>query len=186
VISADKQGLIYLFLTHRLYREQLEIEESYTDGGNDCGIDAVYIDRRGDSPIVHLFQSKVHDSERRASNPFKHSIVDRFLPFLEILKDRSIVLNKVVNPKLEQKIFEIRQLQDREFPIFKYWILSNGLPCVQHSLAPIKKRLADLEVELLEFHLNDFVEFCLNAHSQKTSHTFLREKLASWNMAILN
>lgn len=171
-IAKKSQGLVYLFLSHRLYREEFEIAEAFTDGGNDCGIDAVYVDRRGDFPVVHLFQSKVHDSLRKANNAFKTSAAEKALRFFEILKDRKADLSKLANPNLQQKILEIWDLQDREFPEFKLWIVSNGRPCVSHELAPIQTALRTHEVAVEQFHLNEFVEFCIDAHSQRTNHVF--------------
>lgn len=172
LIEDSSQALVHLFLTHRFYREQFEIEEAFTDGGNDCGVDAIYIDRRGDHPTVHLFQSKVHESERKAENAFKSSAAEKFLKFVEILKDRDCDLSKVVNSRLAQKVLEIRNLQDQDFPNFKLWLLSNGSPCVPHEIKPIEQALRKQDITLEQFHLEEFVEFCLNAHSTRTSHTF--------------
>lgn len=172
LVDHQNQSLIYLFLSHRFYREQFEIEEAYTDGGNDCGVDAVYIDRRTDQPVVHLFQSKYYDSQRKAKNPFKSSDAEKIVRFLEVLRDRNADLSKVANPKLEQKILEIRDLQDRDFPDFKLWLVSNGQPCVPHDLAPISNALSKHDVTVEQFHLQEFVEFCIDAHSTRTSHVF--------------
>lgn len=172
LIDHPNQGLIHLFLTHRFYREQFEIEEAFTDGGNDCGVDAIFIDRRGDHPVVHIFQSKVYDSERKAKNPFKSSEAEKIVRFLEVLKDRSADLSKLANPKLHQKVLELRDLQDRDFPDFKLWLVSNGEPCVAHELAPMVNALKSHDVAIEQFHLREFIEFCIDAHSTKTSHTF--------------
>ena len=172
LVPAKKLALVFLFLSHRFYRDQSEIEESYTDGGNDCGIDAIYIDRQSDQPIVHLFQSKVHDSERKAKNPFKVSAAEKSLKFFEVLKDRGNELDKLVNPKLKQKILEIRDLQDKDFPAFKLWLVSNGNPCIEHELRPVARSLESQDIGIEQFHMVEFVEFCIDAHSSRTSHTF--------------
>ncbi|MBX2829621.1 MAG: AIPR family protein [Rhodospirillales bacterium] len=172
LVSTKNSALIFLFLSHRFYKEQFEIEEAYTDGGNDCGIDAIYIDRQSDQPVVHLFQSKVHDSERKARNAFKASAAEKSVRFFEVLKDRDSELDKVVNARLKQKILEIRDLQDRDFPAFKLWLLSNGNECVEHQLRPLVRNLAAQDVDVEQFHMIEFVEFCVDAHSARTSHTF--------------
>lgn len=171
-ISQRSQALVHLFMTHRFYAEQNIIRESFTDGGNDCGIDAVHIDRRGDEPIIHLFQSKVFDSARRAKNPFPASCLDKVLRFMEILTDHKINLKKVVNAQLEQKVLEIRDAVDREFPIFKVWLISNGMPCLEHESRPVLQALERQSVKVEEFHLDEVVEFCLNNHSARTNHVF--------------
>jgi hypothetical protein len=172
LIDHPNQSLIHLFLTHRFYREQFEIEEAFTDGSNDCGVDAVFIDRRADHPVIHLFQSKVHESERKAKNPFKSSEAEKIVRFLEVLRDRDSDLSKSTNPKLLQKVLEIRDIQDRDFPEFKLWLISNGQPCVKHELVPMIKALKRHDVAVEQFHLKEFVEFCIDAHSTRTNHTF--------------
>lgn len=172
LIEHQDQSLVYLFLAHRFYREQFEIVEAFTDGGNDCGVDAIFIDRRTEQPVVHLFQSKFHTSERKAKNPFKSSGAEKVIRFLEILGDRNIDLSKVSNPRLEQKILEIRDLQDRDFPEFKLWLISNGQPCVAHELSPIEDALNKRDVTICQFHLKEYVDFCIDAHSRRSSHIF--------------
>lgn len=186
LISIRSEALIYLFLSHRFYKEQFEIEEAITDGPNDCGIDAVYIDRSGDHPTIHLFQSKLHESTRKASNPFKVSAADKCFKFFEVVKDRDCDLSKVVNSALAQKIREIRDLQDRDFPAFKLWLISNGIPCTPHDIKLYERGLSQYDISLEEFHLDQFVEFCLNAHSRKHNTFFMRVKPAYWNSETLN
>ncbi|SMO98105.1 AIPR family protein [Paracoccus laeviglucosivorans] len=171
-IQQRSQALIHIFLTHRFYCEKVTIDEVWTDGGNDCGIDAIHIDRRGDEPVIHLLQSKVFDSTRKASNPFPFSSAEKTLRFFEILKDRRCDLKKVVNPKLEQKILEIRDIIAREFPSFKLWLLGNGMPCSTIQIAPCIKSLEREDVQVEEFHLDEIVEFCLNTHSGRVNHVF--------------
>jgi AIPR protein len=159
-------------MMHRFYCEKDAISESFTDGGNDCGVDAVYVDRRGDEPVIHLFQSKVHESERKAANPFPHSSLEKLLRFFEILKNKKADLAKIVNPELEQKIHEIRHAVDRELPSFKVWLLSNGMPCMPSHAGPAIDLLERQDVRVEEFHLDELVEFCLNDRSTRTNHAF--------------
>lgn len=171
-VQHRSQALIHIFLTHRFYCEKVSIDEAVTDGGNDCGIDAIYIDRRGDEPVIHLLQSKVFESKRKAANPFPYSSAEKVLRFFEILKDKKCALEKLVNPKLEQKILEIRDIVNREFPSFKLWLLGNGMPCNHQQLSPCLRTLERENVQVEEFHLDEVVEFCLNSHSSRTNHIF--------------
>jgi hypothetical protein len=159
-------------MAHRFYIERDTITESFTDGGNDCGVDAVCIDRRGDEPVVNIFQSKVHESERKASNPFPSSSLEKLLRFFEILKNKRAQLSSLVNPLLEQKILEIRHAVDRELPTFKVWLISNGMPCIAAQSQPTVSLLDRQDIKLEEFHLDEMVEFCLNSHSTRVNHTF--------------
>ena len=170
---ADRSfALIYLLLRHRFLVERTTVDECITDGANDCGIDAVYIDHSGDDPVVHLVQSKVFESSERAAKAFPANALEKVVRFLEILQDRRLPLEKVASPRLEQKILEIRELVDYQFPSFRVWLVSNGLHATPHELAPLAGNLERRSVLVEEFHLDDIVEFCIETHSRKTNHTF--------------
>lgn len=178
LVEDRSQALIYLILTHRFYREPFEIKEAFTDGGNDLGVDAVFIDRKGDEPAIHIFQSKVHQSKKRASQAFGCSVIESIIRFFSVLRDTKTDLAKIVNPALEQKILEIREAVQSDFPTFKLWLVSNGSPCVPHELNSHLSALKKVdEVEVEEFHLNEIVEFCLNAHSSRTNHHFFAREV---------
>lgn len=169
---APKNSLIYLLLVQRFLREVDEFKESLVDGGNDCGVDAIFIDQKPEQPVIHVIQSKFHESKRKANNPFKSSSLEKIVRFFEILKDSNADLSKLVNSALEQKILEIRDLQKTDFPKIKVWLISNGKPCVPHEIEPLVKRFKSQEIDVREFHLSDFVEFCINKHSARTQHVF--------------
>ena len=165
-------SLIHLFLTQRFYAEKISIDEAIVEGGNDCGVDAVYIDRSGGEPIVNIIQSKVHSSERKAANKFKSGDIERISRFFEVVADDNVRLDKVANAALAQKVLEVRSVIEREFPVFRVWCISNGLPSDEVQSRPALQALAKYDAEFREFHLDDFVEFCLDTHSQRLNHTF--------------
>jgi len=173
MVSDRSHAVIYLILTNKFYCQPFEIHEAITDGSNDSGIDAVYVDRRGDEPTVHLFQSKVFESARKARNPYPASSLEKIHRFFQIIKNKDADLNKLLNQRLKQKVLEIRDEIHKNFPTFKVWLVSNGSNCLAHEIHPLKstlKKQDDVEVE--EFHLWEVVEFCLNTHSARASHTF--------------
>lgn len=170
--NEKSHGLIYLLLTTKFLREHEEIKEAITDGGNDCGVDAILIDRKPDQPIIHIIQSKFHDSPRKAKNPYKAASLEKLHKFFEILKNNKIDLNKIANPYLVQKILEIRDLQTNDFPIYKIWLISNSQPCVEHEIEALKTSFTNQSIEIEEFHLTEFVEFCINQRSQRSEHVF--------------
>lgn len=171
-ISRRSHGLVHLLLSQKFLRESDEIREAIVDGGNDCGIDAIYIDRKPDQPIINVIQSKCNDSERKARSPFKSSELLKISRFFDILRDGKSDLKKLVNPDLEQKILEIRDIQKTDFPIFKVWLISNGNPCAAHEIQPVLSKFKAQEIELEEFHLISFMEFCINSRSSRAQHVF--------------
>lgn len=148
------------------------IEDCITDGGNDLGVDAIYITRSGERPEVHVIQSKCHTSTRKASNPFKISDARKFRDFLQAVKNRETDLSKVSNIVLAEKIQEIRKLQATDFPLFRCWLVSNGERCRLSDLDPLGTELSKFDAELSEFHLAEFYDFCVSGKSKRTDHSF--------------
>ena len=102
-ISDICESLIFLFLCHKFAAEDDAIQEAITDGSNDLGVDAVYIDYRPSEPAIHIVQSKQYNSESRSRKPFKASALDHMPKFLTVLKNRSLALDKIAKYKLIEK-----------------------------------------------------------------------------------
>jgi hypothetical protein len=105
-IQSASEAPIFLLLKYRFYAEDDAILESHTDGGNDIGVDAVFIERNREQPIIHISQSKFHESLRKSRASFKASSLEKIVRFFGILKDSSLDLTKLVNHRLEQKIYK--------------------------------------------------------------------------------
>lgn len=172
LISAFSEAPIYLYLKHKLLLDRDEIRSSFTDGHNDCGIDAVYIDWRQEQPVINLFQSKMHESKRKAKAAFKYSELSKICRFLEIVVNRPDNFGSLVNERLKQKLLEIWDVQDKDFPTIKVWLVSNGMPCSESEIAPDIQKLAQYDVKVEQFHLSDLVDFCIKRHSRRLQHEF--------------
>lgn len=167
------ETLIFLFLCHKFSAEDDGIQEAMTDGGNDLGIDAIYIDYRPVEPAIHIVQSKQYNSEPKSRNPFKVSGLDKTTKFFDVLKNRDLALEKVANFKLAEKIREIRDLMDQDFfPDFHIWLMSNGAPPLDHEVETTKKRLENDNVEVHDFHLSDFVNLCIDRRNMQEVRVF--------------
>ena len=171
-LDDENQALISLFLSHKFMAEEDEINECYTDGGNDLGIDAIYINRDGEDPIIHIIQSKYHSSERKSRNPFKYSELDKISRFFDVLKDVNIDLAKVANFKLREKIFEIRNLWNSDMPEYRIWLVSNGAPPIPHEINPVKARIENNETKVCNFHLIELVDLCIERKRLHETRTF--------------
>ncbi|MCI5076391.1 AIPR family protein [Oricola sp.] len=171
-ISHASKAPIYLLLAHKFYADDDSIHDSFTDGANDCGVDAIYIERSLNQPRVHIIQSKYYESERKSRNCYKASTLEKIHRFLEIIKDTSLDLDRICNPALVQKIYEIRDLQKRDFPELKVWLVSNGSPCSEAEVRPLTNALNRKSIEVEQFHLLELVEFCIKRRSSRTEHVF--------------
>ena len=157
-----KQALVFLFLCRKFLAEDDAIHDSITDGGNDLGIDAVYIDHRGEDPRIHLIQSKYYTSDRKSRAPFKYAELCKISRFFDVLKNRDVSLEQVGNHKIVEKIREIRALQDGDgFPDFRIWLLSNGKPPIDHEIEPVAKRIETSDIKIKHFHLKEIADLCL-------------------------
>lgn len=172
-ISNICESLIFLFLCHKFAAEDDAIQEAMTDGGNDLGIDAVYIDYRPPEPAIHIVQSKQYNSEPKSRNPFKVSGLDKMTKFFDVLKNRDLALDKIANFKLAEKIREIRDLMDQDyFPDFHIWLMSNGAPPIDHEIETTKQRLENDNVKVRDFHLTDFVNLCISKRNLQEVRVF--------------
>jgi len=156
-ISKKSKAPVFMFLMHKLGLTDIEIEECYTDGGNDLGIDAIHIETRAEDPKIHLIQSKCYESDRKSRNPFPQKSFSRISEFLDVLRTESVDLKKVANLQLQEKIHTIRHLQKTEFPEIIVWLISNGSSAVEHEVHAVRSRLLN-DVEIYEFHLSDFID----------------------------
>lgn len=156
-IRKKSESPTFLFLAHKFGLTDIEIYESFTDGGNDLGVDAVHIEHRSEDPKVHIIQSKCRENDKTSRNPFPYSELTKITRFLAILRDENANLEKLANIELVEKIRTIRHLQSRGFPDLIVWLVSNGRPAKKHEIESEKKRLLkDVEVE--EFHLSNFID----------------------------
>lgn len=113
-----------------------EIMDSITDNafltnqglakGHDRGIDAIYIDEEGPTPVVHLFNCKYTQKFETAKNSnFPSSEIDKIGDYFRALmnEDHTTIGNS--NVVLREKTEEIWELFDNYNPIFKIHLCAN-------------------------------------------------------------
>ena len=101
-----------------------ELRACITDGGNDRGIDAVFIDH--EDRRVQLFQFKCFRSFEKARSNFSGIEVDKILSFLQDLFGKRIRDGQSCNALLYQKCIEIWELLDEGPASFEINLISNG------------------------------------------------------------
>ena len=150
----------------------LELEEALqclTDGGNDVGIDAVYIGDTTDIDFtVIIFQSKYSRGENDSN--FSENAIIKTIAALDLLFDAR---KKVTfNDKLKVKVAEIQSLTNDAFliPQVKCIMLNNGL--TWNSIAQEKidgAKLPKDQVEFEHFNHDNIINFLQSNRSIKTS-----------------
>ncbi|RYZ78894.1 MAG: hypothetical protein EOP06_28225 [Proteobacteria bacterium] len=105
--SDDGKAFQYFSISKILKIDDDEIRTSITDGGDDRGIDAVYIESKSERKIIHLFQFKHVRNFDNSKNTFPSNEIDKILSFVENLLQKSDDIKSTCNPLLWNKVQDI-------------------------------------------------------------------------------
>lgn len=146
------------------------LEDLITDGGNDCGIDAIKISKLDGCADVHFFQFKYRATHENSRKYFPGDAVDKVIAFFKALFDEDATLEKSCNPFLWQKVQEIWSSIRDSSTRFTLHFGTNGL-----NLEPAQKvRLINgIREYKITFHEIDDAVLCdliVNSHSKETVH----------------
>jgi len=100
----DATAFSHFALSKILKIDDAEIAAAITDGGDDRGIDAVYIDSRPEARRIHLFQFKHISDFRKSENNFPSNEVDKISTFLDDCFRQETGLEESCNPLLWLKV----------------------------------------------------------------------------------
>lgn len=106
-LSDDSRAFQYFSISKILKIDDDEIRTSITDGGDDRGIDAVYIDSKSDRKAIHLFQFKHVSKFDNSKNSFPSNEIDKILAFIDSLLQKNLELKQTCNPLLWNKCQDI-------------------------------------------------------------------------------
>ena len=137
--ESKSQALCHVLLRSLFGLTAEEIADTITDGPNDRGIDAVYIQDSETPVIVHLFQFKYVDDFEKADNNFPSTEIDKLLSFVQELLSKNKNLQNTCNPLLWDKIPEIWDLFDEGTPRFEVHFAANQAALISTQ----KERISD-------------------------------------------
>lgn len=100
----DATAFSYFALSKILKIDDAEIAAAVTDGGDDRGIDAVYIDSRPEARRIHLFQFKHVSDFKKSENHFPSNEVDKISTFLDDCFRQDASMEASCNPLLWLKV----------------------------------------------------------------------------------
>lgn len=103
-LNDDAVAFSYFAASKILKIDDAEIAAALTDGGDDRGIDAIYIDSRPESRKIHLFQFKHVSDFKKSDNNFPSNEVDKITTFLDDCFRKEASLEKSCNPLLWLKV----------------------------------------------------------------------------------
>ena len=143
----------HVVMEYALGLDPEQIEDSITDGTDDRGIDAVFVDDRDGHNTIHLFQFKFAATFAKAKRNFPSNEIDKLLSFCADVLDESQHLKKSCNPLLWAKVQEVWQALKKPNPRFEVHFAGNMLPLVETH----RKRA--------ELALSKYRTFTVNQHS---------------------
>lgn len=125
-LPSKRDAFTLLCLSSILRIDFDEARGCITDGAEDRGIDAVYLDERFGRRVVHLFQMKCHSKFSSSSKNFPSTEIDKILAFLSDCFGQVDGFIDTCNPLLKQKVLSIWEFVDTEFAEVEIHLCSNG------------------------------------------------------------
>jgi len=144
------RAFTYVALEYLLSLSPEEIEDAITDGPNDRGIDAVYVDERDGRNVIHLFQFKHVNSFDKAKKNFPSTEIDKLLSFCMDLLNKDPGMKGTCNPILWTKVQEIWSALSNPTPSFEVHFCANMEGLIQAQ----KERVMSALAAYRSFHVN--------------------------------
>lgn len=171
-LSADSSGFYYVLLSALFDLQDDEIENSITDNSfwaskgesptRDRGIDCIYIDERGEPPVVHFLNCKYTALFKKTRSFFPANEVDKMLSFINDLMSREDHLLEQITPALRARITEIWNLIENTNPRF-----------IVHFASNYSEGLTPVETKRLEDSLKIYSGFAYEVETQERLATLL-------------
>lgn len=134
-------ALTFVSLEYILALTPEELEDSITDGSNDRGIDAVFVDDRDGSNDIHLFQLKHVTDFQKSKNHFPSSEIDKMLSFVTDLLDQNLEMKSTCNDLLWNKVQEIWAALKKPKPQFHVHFCGNLQPMISTQQERVQNSL---------------------------------------------
>jgi hypothetical protein len=169
-----RKSKAFVILSVSIYLS-LELEEAnqlITDGGNDAGIDAIYIGGLNDYEFpVTFFQSKYTFNLEKDTN-FPANAIEKVVGAVNSIFDPSKPI--LLNDDLKPKVIEMRSLiSDGYIPVVKCICVNNGLIWNEGGDNQIKNAgFPENQVQFEHFNHDDIVQLLQNTKNVKETMHF--------------
>lgn len=162
-LSSRREAFTLLCLSSLLRLDFDEARGCITDGPEDRGVDAVYLDERFGRRVIHLVQIKCHGSFSRSNRNFPSTEIDKLLAFLGDCFAQVNGFIDTCNPLLQQKVIDIWDFVQNGSCHVEVHLWSNGERLIQEQRARFEASLA--KFKFIQLH-----ETNLDALSNAISH----------------
>jgi hypothetical protein len=148
--TTPSRTFTYVMLEYLLGLSPEEIEDSITDGSNDRGVDAVYVDERDGRNTIHIFQFKHANTFAKAKNNFPSTEIDKLLSFFTDMLNENAGMEGTCNPILWKKVQEIWDSLKNPNPYFEVHLCGN----MRELVSTQKERLTSALAPYRSFNVN--------------------------------
>jgi hypothetical protein len=125
-LTEKREAFSLLCLAQVLRIDFDEARGALTDGAMDRGVDAIYLDDRFGSRVIHIFQFKHHANFSGGNKNFPSSEIDKLLSFIQdCLSQRDGFIDSC-NPLLVQKVLDIWAFIESGSAQVRVHLCSNG------------------------------------------------------------
>jgi AIPR protein len=160
--TTEARAFSHIVLEYLLSLSPEEITDSITDGSNDRGVDAVFVDDRDDHNVIHLFQFKHASTFANAKNNFPSNEIDKILSFCADLLNGNRGKKNTCNAVLWAKVQEIWGALEEENPSFCVHFCGNMQPMVNTQQERVKQALDEYNsFTILHHSLDSIVQMFL-------------------------
>lgn len=159
-LEGESKAFMYFALSKILKIDDDEIRTAITDGGDDRGIDAVYVDGRPERRVIHLFQFKHVSSFDKVGSSFPSNEIDKIQSFLECFLRKDASLEKTCNPLLWNKVQDLWEALEEAVYSIQIHLCNNATGLIQSHAARFEEALRPYQHAVLVQH--DLVWFSRN------------------------
>jgi hypothetical protein len=151
-LDNEARAFLYFGLSKILKIDDDEIRTAITDGGDDRGIDAVYIDSRPERRVIHLFQFKHVASFDKVGSSFPSNEIDKIQSFLECFLRKDASLEKTCNPLLWNKVQDLWEALEEAVYSIHIHLCNNATGLIQSHTARFEEALRPYQHAVLTQH----------------------------------
>lgn len=130
-----------------------EAVDAITDGGNDRGIDALYIDDRDAKSDIHLFQAKCVNAFEKSKNNFPGGEIDKLISFITDLTNHDTEALESANDLLKVKTLDALEVLKESNATITVHFVGNTAPLIDSEFKRI--RTAFSRYKAIEFRMHD-------------------------------
>ncbi len=163
------QALAHLVLETLFDLTPEEIGDAITDGPQDRGVDAVYIDEQ-EKTVVHLFQFKYTPKFENSNDNFPSNEIDKLLSFIADMLSKVPSMETNCNPLVWAKIQSVWEILEHEVPQFVVHLCSNMAELTTNELERFKTSLQPYRYfQIKQFSLESLVSLIIEKKVKPTN-----------------